>query len=100
MMASSSIRQKASKSPIRELPSLENCPPDADVAANRTKPGRDKRDEWRRRTMPLNSKDVVENMNHIANFPPGSGIAIGYVMLALSPSHSLAKTHPRHCATT
>ncbi len=95
MMASSSIRQTASKSPIRELPSLENCPPDADVAANRTKPGRDKRDEckpgcdkrdeWRRRTMPLNSKAAVMKMHHIATFTPGSGIAIGLVMLALSP---------------
>ena len=108
MMASSSIRQTASKSPIRELPSLENCPPDADVAANRTKPGRDKRDEckpgcdkrdeWRRRTMPLNSKAAVMKMHHIGTFTPGSGIAIGLVMLALSPSPSLAQTHPRHHA--
>ena len=108
MMASSSIRQTASKSPIRELPSLENCPPDADVAANRTKPGRDKRDEckpgrdkrdeWRRRTIPLNSKAAVMKTHHIATFTPGSGIAIGLVMLALSPSPSLAQTHPRHHA--
>src|SRR6266581_3464625 len=128
MMASSSIRQMASKSPIRELPSLENCPPDADVAANRTKPGRDKRDECkpgrgkrdeckpgrgkrdeckpgrakrderRRRTMPLNSKAAVMKMHHIGTFTPGSGIAIGLVMLALSPSPSLAQTHPRHHA--
>ncbi len=108
MMASSSIRQTASKSPIRELPSLENCPPDADVAANRTKPGRDKRDECkpgrgkrderRRRTIPLNSKAAVMKMHHIATFTPGSDIAIGLVMLALSPSPSLAQTHPRHHA--
>src|SRR5713226_2794787 len=94
MMASSSIRQTASKSPIRELPSLENCPPDADVVANRTKPGRDRRDEWRRRTIPLNSKAAVMKMHHIATFTPGSGIAIGLVMLALSSSPSLAQTHP------
>src|SRR5438128_1154482 len=31
------------KSPIRELPSLENCRPDADVTGRRTRPGRDKR---------------------------------------------------------
>ncbi len=98
MMASSSMRQTASKSPIRELPSLENCPPDADVTPNRTKPGRDKRDEWRRRTIPLNSKAAVMKMHHIGTFTPGSGIAIGLVMLALSPSPSLAQTHPRHHA--
>jgi hypothetical protein len=36
--------------------------------------------------------------HRIRTFTLGSGIAIGLAMLALSPSPSLAQTHPRHHA--
>jgi hypothetical protein len=98
MMASRSIRQAASKSPIRELPSLENCRPDADATGGRTKPGRDKRDDWRRWTIPLNLKAAIMKIHSIRILALGTGTAVGLVMLALSPSPSLAQTHPRHHA--
>jgi hypothetical protein len=37
-------------------------------------------------------------IHRIRTFTLGSGIAIGLVMLALSPSPSVAQTHPRHHA--
>jgi hypothetical protein len=95
-MASRSIRQATSKSPIRELPSLENCPADADVTGGGS--GRDRRDEWPRRTKPRSLKVAIMKIHRIRTFTFGSGIAIGLVMLALSPSPSLAQAHPRHHA--
>jgi len=45
-----------------------------------------------------NSKVAAMKTHRIRTFTLGSGIAIGLAMLALSPSPSLAQTHPRHHA--
>lgn len=48
--------------------------------------------------MPLNSKAAIMKNHNIRILALGTGTAVGLVMLASSPSPSLAQTHPRHHA--
>src|SRR5438128_6257516 len=48
--------------------------------------------------MPLNLKAAIMKIHSIRILAPVTGTAIGLVTLALSPSPSLAQTHPRHHA--